>query len=892
MTTVDGKDITDTVRVILEKAFDSKAEAYTNLELANYFHRRELLPTLIHQREHHILRGRKGTGKSAILLYLSFPVQLHCSDISEANFIGFYLTFGANIPPPVSFDFQTERETGLLFGHWFNLYVCRAIIDSIITAKSEGFKGIGVQSERKLVDQLWTSFLETSNSTPSSLEDASSALDSFQSELRRILSNPALNKKKSLEEYSLKKNKYLGKVTDISEFRKVIEISQRTIDVFGNKTIFLLMDEYDSLSTSQQVIVNTAIAGSTGQYYAKIGVLSSQGLKDRGTITGLTLRDDQLKLVDLERFASYAKYEDFIRAAIEARIKEIHNKVSGIPELAGLFVDLNRLIPAKYPSDQLKEQNMPVLKRKHAGQLSLLDIQSKTTELVPVTTDSIEHLDIDAWWTLTQLDKIPTYCGIKTICFLSSGLIRTAIEITYTILREALVNHWDLIREAHCIPYDIQDSAIRQEASDWLRIKLLANIKGITWDGKEPLAEVASRLIGNLLRQFADTFMKSSKKLALNCFSIKEIRDQQSDGIRALQEGQVVGIFTQLGEHITSPQDSSVYSLHRIYSVRNNLPPIRTGCLQLSWDRFQEYCRSPRGQIGKQQEVKTTYFVGIGFRQVWENGVRQRLQENSPSSYIYSDGAGAHERSILVVGTVERKIAAARLCIFDITTQNENVYFEFGLAIAKRKPIRHLLNLSESPIKDLKKLPSFLQGIVVETYHFADDPSTDDLQSLEAAMGNITDWYEKYRRRRGHPCPIDDKCKFISTMSINNQVFIAAPEGSLARRCLPDLRRLIVDELQMQMYPTNTNVGPHYICDFCQAAGRSEYCIVDTTNCDPTYCGILGLCFGYGRKVLNTYEKSRSGLITNYTGQSPKEYVDKAKLVDEVGNFLQRGEEI
>ena len=292
----------------------------------------------------------------------------------------------------------------------------------------------------------------------------------------------------------------------------------------------------------------------------------------------------------------------------------------------------------------------------------------------------------------------------------------------------------------------------------------------------------------------------------------------------------------------------------------------------------------------KQQESKTKYFIGIGFRYRWENEIRQLLPDNSPPSYIYSDGSGAHAGSILVVLTVEHRITAAKLCIFDITTENENVYFEFGLAIAKRKPIRHLLNLSESLNKDLKKLPPFLKGIAVETYYFSDTPSEHELASLKIAMDNIVDWYERFRRRKGHPCSINDKCKFVSAMPIKNQVFIAASEGSLAHRCLPDLRHLIVEELKLQIYPTNTDTGAHYICNFCQAAGRSEYCIVDTTNCDPTYCGILGLSFGYGRKVLNIYEEHFPGLITNYIGQSPIAYADKSQLIEAVKNFLQRGE--
>ena len=885
----DNKDAINRVRKIIEKAFDSKAEAYSRVELANYFKRRELLPTLIHQREHHVVRGRKGTGKTAVLLYLSLPVQIHCPDKSDADFTGFYLTFGANLAPRISFEPDTEGEVAQLFGHWFNLYTCKAITDSIATAASEGFQGIDAEDEKKFVTKLWTSFFGIPDLPPSSLKAASPVLDSFQKELRILLSVPSPDKTTIKEEYS-KRTLYRGRVTNATDFPGIIEALQQSMQPFKNKVIFILLDEYDNLSAAQQLVVNTAIGGSTGQYYAKIGVLSEHGLKTRDTLTGLRLRDDQLKFVNLERFASYKEYEDFVRAAIAARLIEVQKEVSEVTELANLFVDLDRLMPAKSPSDQLQEQGMSVLQRGQSGQLSLLDVEDQYATHFPLVADGTDGIDIDGWWTLLKYGRPPTYCGIGTICLLSSGLIRCAIEIVYTILIEALTSHWDLIRQAQCIPYDIQDSAIRHEADYWLKTKLLANIKGTTWDGRQPLAEVAARLISSLLKQFSSAFISQVKEPTLNCFALRELRDPDADGIKALQEGEVAGIFTQLDEPSISPEDAAVFTLHRIYSVRNNLPPARSGCLRLSWDRFEEYCRHPRGPIGKQLDLKVPYFFGTGFRESWENKVREELHDRSPSEYTYSNGAGAHEGSILVVGTVEKRIDAAKLCVFDITTQNENVYFEYGLALARRRPIRHLLNQSKSVIRDFKKLPPFLQGIVIEPYSFSDDPSKEELESLRKAIENVADWYEKYRRRRGNPCSLSDKCMFISATALNNQVFIAVPPGSLAQHCLSDLHRLIREDLHLQIYPDATNVGPHYICHFCQAAGRSKYCIVDTTNCDPTYCGVLGLAFGYKRRVLNIYEQNRPGLITNYVGQRPKEYIDKGQLVHEITTFLQASE--
>ena len=355
--------VTGRLREIIERAFDSKAEAYSNAELAKYFKRRELLPTLIHQREHHVVKGRKGTGKTAILLYLSLPVQVHCGASSEENFAGFYVTFGANFAPQLSFLPIREPEITSLFGHWFNLYTCKAITDSMATVGSEGLFKVDTEQESRFVNKLWTSFFEIADPAPSSFREMSKQLDSFQRELRRLLSATTTDRVTTVAEYCSKREKYVGRVTNIIEFPEIIEILQTTIQPLAKKVLFILLDEYDNLSEAQQTVLNTVIAGSTGQYYVKVGVLSGQGMKTRETVTGLTLRDDQLKVLDLEYFANAKDYADFIRAAIAARLVEIQRELSETPELSNLFGDLDKLIPAKSPSMQAQEQGYPVVKQ-------------------------------------------------------------------------------------------------------------------------------------------------------------------------------------------------------------------------------------------------------------------------------------------------------------------------------------------------------------------------------------------------------------------------------------------------------------------------------------------------------------------------------------------------
>lgn len=349
------KMVIDQLRETIERAFDYKAESYYPSELAQYFTRRELLPTLISQRMHHALKGRKGTGKTAILKYLSLPTQVHCVNTVGPDFAGFYLTFGENFPPQISFDPELEQVVAQLFGHWFNLYACKAILDSLMSAINEGFKGISEETEKQFAMKLWTSFFLILDPIPPSFREACSALNDFQMELRRLLSKPSLDKATVADEYWKNDLKYKGRITDVAEFPRIIEIMRETIQLFRNKVFLILMDEYDNLSAVQQRVVNTAMAGTTGSYYMKVSVLSEQGIKDRSRLTGLILRSDQLEFVDIEQFANYNTYEDFVRASIKARFNRIRQRALGIHKLEGLFIDPDKLIPAKSLRDQVEE---------------------------------------------------------------------------------------------------------------------------------------------------------------------------------------------------------------------------------------------------------------------------------------------------------------------------------------------------------------------------------------------------------------------------------------------------------------------------------------------------------------------------------------------------------
>jgi hypothetical protein len=68
--------------------------------------------------------------------------------------------------------------------------------------------------------------------------------------------------------------------------------------------------------------------------------------------------------------------------------------------------------------------------------------------------------------------------------------------------------------------------------------------------------------VRSLLKQFTDSFTNESRDIALNRFSLKEVRDPEADGMKAIQEGELTGIFTRLPGASILSKDPWVCSLH------------------------------------------------------------------------------------------------------------------------------------------------------------------------------------------------------------------------------------------------------------------------------------------------------------------------------------------
>ncbi|MEW6095517.1 MAG: hypothetical protein AB1567_03180 [bacterium] len=122
---------TDNITEILEKierAFEIKAESHLPEEISAYFARREDILISLKQPKHQILVGRKGTGKTMMLKYMSLPIQIHYNK-TDPEFRGFYIKLSTS--PSIKFDPENDPNIVMLFGHWFNLYTSWTLLNTV-----------------------------------------------------------------------------------------------------------------------------------------------------------------------------------------------------------------------------------------------------------------------------------------------------------------------------------------------------------------------------------------------------------------------------------------------------------------------------------------------------------------------------------------------------------------------------------------------------------------------------------------------------------------------------------------------------------------------------------------------------------------------------------------
>jgi hypothetical protein len=259
-----------------------------------------------------VLQGGRGTGKTTVLRGLSYQGQYAlCNNLIEKfdknNFIGIYHRVNTNHVRAFAGGGLDDIEWQKIFGHYFNLIMCREILFFIkwhreITKNDEVFsqrfctliaKSIHIYTPCESLEIL--------------LQVVEEAMYEFQSQINNI---------------SVESKLQLSMPGD--PIRLITECAT-SLSQFKNKTFYILIDEYENFTNYQQQSLNSLLKHNTELYTFKIGV-RELGWRVKNTLNqNESLLDPaDYVLINIEqKFTEGDYFNEFAKEVCQQRIKEL-----------------------------------------------------------------------------------------------------------------------------------------------------------------------------------------------------------------------------------------------------------------------------------------------------------------------------------------------------------------------------------------------------------------------------------------------------------------------------------------------------------------------------------------------------------------------------------------
>ena len=260
-----------------------------------------------------ILQGGRGTGKTTVLKGLSYQGQfaLHNDDINKfdkLDFIGIYHRANTNHVRAFIGGSVTEENWQKIFGHYFNLIICREILlfidwhkklvpaDMVLSSHSCNLiaKSMKMGIECRDLEEL--------------LKHSESQIYEFQSAINNI--------------YDCNNLPSLSMPGDPIKL-----ITEHTISLkqFENKIFYILLDEYENFENNQQQLLNTLLKHNTEFFTFKIGV-RELGWRVKHTLNTQELLHDPADyvLISIEQKLTEGSYfDEFAKNVCQPRLEQL-----------------------------------------------------------------------------------------------------------------------------------------------------------------------------------------------------------------------------------------------------------------------------------------------------------------------------------------------------------------------------------------------------------------------------------------------------------------------------------------------------------------------------------------------------------------------------------------
>ncbi len=516
-----------------------------------------------------VIQGGRGTGKTTVLRGLSYQGQYALNDNSlEAfdalDFIGIFHRANTNHVRAFSGNVLSDDKWLSLFSHYFNLVICKEIISFVNwhKAKSDCDEALSYSSCSLIAQTLCINDrVENSQSLQQAIEKE---IYSFQSLINSL--NPDLLPPTSMHGVPIQV---------LTE--KCVELSQ-----FKGKIFYILIDEYENFSDSQQQLLNTLIKHNQEHYTFKIGV------RELGWRVKYTLNENELlndpadyTLIEIEqRLLEGNRFNDFAKRVCQPRIDSLlslYDKVDVEKLLPGIDVETEAVMLKVDESALMKSydsvDSIPEILLQKSSLFKMFLAYWAKVHKISLNTVIEDYCSSPRTWetrysnyNYSLLFKIRKgrgkggiqkfYAGWNTYLKLANGNIRYLLELIYS----AFERHIEDGNDIFC-PISVDNQTL---AAQDVGRKNLSELEGL-WKNGAKLTKLLIG-IGRILNVFAkDDSAKLSPEI--NQFEIKQ---PISDSNRELLQAGVMNLaFSRMtANKLSSDTDTKdyMYMIHPIYA--------------------------------------------------------------------------------------------------------------------------------------------------------------------------------------------------------------------------------------------------------------------------------------------------------------------------------------
>jgi len=854
-----------------------------------------------------IVMGGRGSGKSHILRMLSVQAVLNDLRIKKEKKEKLKLEdykkpyFGAYIKAHLFSPLSTSNIPSLskdqlktLFEHLFNMQVGKVIINAAMFL-FDSVEDIPKEKEEIICLKLCEKFNQILKG--STFLDIINSLDAQVTEIQelvRYLPFPGYN---DLSKFKIRFTVSPDFIIDLFDIIRM--------EILKDKTLLILLDEYEELDKYQQIFINNIIRSRTliFRIASKIGgVKTLEYAKDKELDE---LHDYKIRPLHFEISKDERRdYKALLKNVFINRLKVYGNYKIKNPE---------KLLPKPTLKDEklTEEELLQELKEIREGLKKKKDIIDHEQYW---KTFKVHYKEAAVYRLLRKKGRDKLYAGFDEYAGLSSGIVRQFILLcheAFSIAHRRGIN----IEDGEPIPIEIQSKAANKESMELLDIKT----------GSSEYGSKLVRFIKDLGRILQAKLYYSTEPQA-NKFEIVDSEKLNIDEYliprEIIENGLKLPHF--LSETSFKPKQpqysfSFTFSLNWIFAPALKIPPekrwptplrayevrgicsdnMREEVIEKIIEQIRGKKRITRGKRGRKEQPinkqkslleepitltncpvtghgcnqnlmkyplmdgKAKAFLAVPFdAHSWVFDPRRWIK-NAMTDKFKIRCVDVDDYPVIKGGQILCKICSCvrqmPIGLFEITELNSNVIFELGMATALKK-LNFMLAYEEKIPHEYKSdyPPKPLSGIEYISYEMSENAI---IKTIEAKI--LPTLSEVIKHEQNQWCWIlRGDCAYKEIRSQPKKILIGLPydknpefRGEVENR-LKDILKNRFGKYNVEAFNPAQSLSE--LCQICQKVRGSSFCIVDTTGNDPSMLFALGVAFGKDKEFIQLHNSSFS----------------------------------